>query len=67
MNPFFRRFQAKKYDLRKAVNRPPSLIYKALTISDDLQDARLTKTPKRQAVGSNPAGCAEDPSGATKR
>ncbi len=36
MNTFFRRFLLEKYELKRTVNRPPSLIHKALTISADL-------------------------------
>ena len=50
-----------KGKLKRTVNRPPSLHHKALTTSDERQGTRPTKTPKRQAVGSNPAGCATLP------
>ena len=64
---FFRQKQTISDDLQNAVCLLPALKNKALTISDELRPNTKFRTPKRQAVGSNPAGCAEDPSGATKR
>ena len=55
---FFRQKQTISDDLQNAVCLLPALKNKALTISDELRPNTKFRTPTRQAVGSNPAGCA---------